>query len=270
MVEIREESTEPSDRGASSSTSQRSDGSTPRPTPSSATLSQFVKEHTMDCVLFATRIFTIFFALSYILPFTSSNTQQSAYFKAFAAAAATNALRLQQRIGSVSFTREFFARLLLEDSCHYLFYCVLFLTSSPLTMALLPIVLFAALHSSNFFVTMMNTTGNGGNPLVQRVATFTSLQTQNCLGIIACSEIFLAPLLFSMIFMGKASLFTPFVFYRFLTLRYASRRNPYTRQAFYQMRVSLDQIAAQPACPTIVRTFVHKSISVISNLAPPV
>lgn len=63
-------------------------------------------------------------------------------------AAATNALRMQQRVGTVSFTREFLARLLLEDSCHYLFYAILFLTSAPVTMALLPISLFAGLHAA--------------------------------------------------------------------------------------------------------------------------
>lgn len=40
---------------------------------------------------------------------------------------------------------------------------------------------------------------------------------------------YLCNFFFFFCFRGKASFFLPFVYYRFLTLRYASRRNPYCR-----------------------------------------
>lgn len=68
-------------------------------------------------------------------------------------------------------------------------------------------------------------------------------------------------------------------------MRYSSRRNPYTRQAFYQvstfcilflfsitcsqMRISLQQISYSPSCPAIVGNLINRAIMVISNLAPP-
>ncbi|VDL81552.1 unnamed protein product [Nippostrongylus brasiliensis] len=222
----------------------------------------------MECCLLGTRLMTLFFTLCYLLPFLSPVPPESAYYKAFAAAAATNALRMQQRVGTVSFTREFLARLLLEDSCHYLFYAILFLTSAPVTMALLSITLFAALHAASQIVKLLNAIGHGGSNFALRLASLTQQHTTNCLSIIACGEIFLIPVLISMIFVGKASLFVPFVYYRFLTLRYASQRNPSTRLAFAQMRQSLDQVAVSPNCPQIIRSLIYSSVNFICRLAP--
>jgi N-glycosylase/DNA lyase len=61
---------------------------------------------------------------------------QNAYYKALIANAAINALRLHQRLGRVRLSREFLAELLMEDSCHYLFYSMIFLYVAPLTRIL--------------------------------------------------------------------------------------------------------------------------------------
>jgi len=50
--------------------------------------------------------------------------------------AATSALRLHQRVPRVQFTRQFLETLLLEDSCHYLFYSLIFLYAAPVTCIL--------------------------------------------------------------------------------------------------------------------------------------
>lgn len=63
---------------------------------------------------------------------------------------------------------------------------------------------------------------------------------------------------------------TPFMYYHFLTLRYASRRNPYTRNMFYELRLAAETAANNPAVPQILRKVVHTSISFISKLAPAV
>lgn len=267
MVDIREESSEPYNASSSSGSSRPQSNRTAQDT---ITISQYVSANLMDCCLLATRLMTLFFTICYLLPFISPVAPDSAYYKAFAAAAATNALRMQQRVGTVSFTREFLARLLLEDSCHYLFYAILFLTSAPVTMALLPISLFAGLHAAAQIVKVLTAIGHGGSSICLRLASLAHQHTTNCLGIIACGEIFLIPVLISMIFVGKASLFVPFVYYRFLTLRYASQRNPSTRQAFAQMRYSLDQVAASPNCPQPVRSLIYSSVGFISRLAPAV
>jgi hypothetical protein len=36
---------------------------------------------------------------------------------------------------------------------------------------------------------------------------------------------------------------TPFIYYQFLTLRYTSRRNPYTRNMFHELRLATESVA---------------------------
>ncbi|VDK49654.1 unnamed protein product [Cylicostephanus goldi] len=200
MVEIREESTEPLNGSGSSSAGTSGPQPNTGTSQGTMTLSQYVSANMMDCCLLVTRLMTLFFTLCYLIPFLSPVSADSAYYKAFAAAAATNALRMQQRVGTVSFSREFLSRLLLEDSCHYLFYSILFLTSAPVTMALLSVSLFAALHAAAQVVKLMNAIGQGGSPLAYRLSALCQQHTANCLGVIACGEIFLIPVLISMIF----------------------------------------------------------------------
>ena len=50
--------------------------------------------------------------------------------------------------------------------------------------------------------------------------------------------------------------------------RYSSRRNPYTRAVFYELRVSLEQAAAAPNFPNFARGLLHKAINMVSNMAP--
>lgn len=71
-------------------------------------------------------------------------------------------------------------------------------------------------------------------------------------------------------FRGRAGLMTPFVYYHFLVLRYSSRRNPYTRNMFYEMRLATESAAHHPQVPAIAKKLIFTSISVISRLAPPV
>merc|ERR1712088_572895 len=76
------------------------------------------------------------------------------------ASAATSALRLHQRLPRVQLTREFAAQLILEDSAHYLFFAVIFIyASGPITMALLPVLLFAVLHSASYSLTLLDALG---------------------------------------------------------------------------------------------------------------
>ncbi|CAI2349512.1 unnamed protein product [Caenorhabditis sp. 36 PRJEB53466] len=252
MVEIVEEPDEQTS-GAGSST--------PPPPPPRAqytSISQYVSANTLDCVLFVSRVLTVFFALNYMLPFIGLVPAHSAYYKIFAASAATFALRLHMRIrGQIALNAEFMQRLVIEDAFHYLIYSIVFLMATPVSMAALPITIYAALHAATFFTKAMRETGHNVG-IVPKIEQFTSQQTQNALGIIACSEIFLVPLLVSLIFSGKGSLLLPFVYYRFLSLRYASRRNPSTRQAFAQMRGSLQNVATSASCPSPIRSFIHR------------
>ncbi|VDO27115.1 membrane protein - rat, putative [Brugia malayi] len=270
MVEIHEESTTRHD-GSSPPSSSSPSGDSPSTTHSyvrgQSTLADFLKSRQTDVILFLTRIITVLCASYFILPFGARSSQYSAYSKAFAAAAATNALRVHQRVGGLRFTREFLSMVLLEDSCHYLIYSVLFITSVPVTMALMPIFLYGLLHAVNFITQICYALGKATN-VADKMSELTRQHTQNLLGIIACSEIFLMPMLVAMVFMGKTSFFLPFIYYRFIMLRYVSRRNHSTKLVFYQLRASLEQAVSSPNCPQMIRNTVHSIISIACRLCP--
>ena len=136
----------------------------------------------------------------------------------------------------------------------------LYTGSDPVTVALLPITLFAILHSASYSLTLLDTTGKNNSyaPLAQGVFTscrnprynapfpkqqskvnilfsgsnnrnwwlgrflisLVELQSRGILRMAAFSEIFLMPMTIILVFTGRVSILTPFMYYRFLGLRY--------------------------------------------------
>ena len=70
-------------------------------------------------------------------------------------------------------------------------------------------------------------------------------------------------------FRGRASLLTPFIYYHFLTLRYNSARNPYTRNMFHELCVVIQGFASKPGVPRFITNSVNTVINIICRLAPP-
>ncbi|CAB3362505.1 Hypothetical predicted protein [Cloeon dipterum] len=91
-------------------------------------------------------------------------------------------------------------------------------------------------------------------------------QSVNILRMVAFTEIFLMPFVIIMIFLGKAGLLTPLIYYNFLTLRYASRRNPYTRNMFHEIRVHLEATANKPSFPAFLKGPVQNGIALAAFL----
>jgi hypothetical protein len=230
-------------------------------------LKQHVLVHKIDCGLWAMRILTVFFTFGYFLPIFGS--AQNAYYKALIANAAINALRLHQRLGRVRLSREFLAELLMEDSCHYLFYSMIFLYVAPLTLVLLPVVLFAILHAASYSLTLLDTMGQNSWWGARLLISLVEFQSLNILRLIAFTEIIMMPLTVLFVLMGRASLLTPFIYYHFLTQRYTSRRNPYNRNMFYELRVLLERTAAKPKMPSFIKAALLGIVNFTVKLAPP-
>lgn len=70
------------------------------------------------------------------------------------------------------------------------------------------------------------------------------------------------------IFSGGAGLMTPFIYYHFLALRYSSRRNPYNRNMFHELRLATESFAHNPRLPPIGRKLLLSGISIIERIAP--
>lgn len=74
----------------------------------------------------------------------------SFYQRALLANALTSALRLHQRLPHFQLSRAFLAQALLEDSCHYLLYSLIFVNSYPVTSILY------LCHPGNVFTYLQN------------------------------------------------------------------------------------------------------------------
>lgn len=255
--------------GASEPTAPEGRGET-RP-PQQGTVQRIIAHmsaNKIEAALWVTRIMTVFFVFNFFLPMFSA--APSSYQKALLSNAATSALRLHQRLPNFQMNREFFGRLLLEDSAHYLFYSLIFVSSYPVTMVLVPVFLFAILHAQKYTQQILNVVGPDSLGIVRRMLAKLEANQFGILRFIACTEIFLMPAILFMMFTGHASIFLPFIYYRFLTLRYGSRRNPYCRQLFGELRLASENLCSSPSCPAFIRNITYKMIAFISRLAPQV
>ena len=76
---------------------------------------------------------------------------------------------------------------------------------------------------------------------------------------------------------------TPFIYYRFLSMRYTSRRNPYCRTMCHELRLAVEALAYNPKCPVWAKNVIYKAnyairkaalnyflqaITAVSNFAP--
>lgn len=246
--------------------SQGGDTGPPKGIPA---LKAHVAANKVDVALWGIRVLTVLFTIGYVLPII--NNPVSAFYKALLANAATSALRLHQRIPArdISLSREFLARFFLEDSAHYLFYSLIFMNVTPNLLILVPIFLFAMLHAASYSLTLLDTLGQNSMWVARLLISLVEFQSRNILRVAALAEIVVFPLVALMALFGYCGLLTPFVYYYFVTWRYASRRNPYTRNMFRELRVAAERQAARPALPAPLRSTILAGVRLVERMAPP-
>ncbi|CAF1320230.1 unnamed protein product [Rotaria sordida] len=249
---------------ASSTASSSSSSSSPPPPPqtSSSSIINTLLERKIDAVLLLSRLATIFYTIMFILPFFHSESNVY-YTKALLSAVVTSVLRLRQRLPNFALSREFLFNLFREDSAHYLMYSFLFLSSTPMTIVLIPITTYAILHSCSFLSQILM-----NFPAMQQLCTRVTENQMILLRFVALNEIVLMPILILSIFVSRSNFLLIFMYYRFLTLRYTSHRNPYTRNLFYELRQSVEYLCNKPACPPFIGRICYNAIAFINRLAP--
>ncbi|KAI2656983.1 Transmembrane protein 33 [Labeo rohita] len=217
---------------------------------------QFLLSNKLETAMWLSRLFTVYCSIMFILPLLGPQAATNFYQRALLANALTSALRLHQRLPHFQLSRAFLAQALQEDSCHYLLYSLILCSSSHFSMP--PPTL----------KKVLDTMGPNSLMFVRNFLNKLTANQQNILKFIACNEIFLMPATVFMLFSGQGSLLQPFIYYRFLTLRYASRRNPYCRTLFTELRILLEHFVMKPNCPAFFRRMCLNSIAFISRLAP--
>lgn len=201
-----------------------------------------VQRNKIDTALCVTRLLTIIFTLMYLLNYTSSSN--SHYLRALLATAATSAFRLQQRLPTPQMSIQFFTSLMAEDSAHYLFFSFIFFWGRPITLVLLPVALFALINSVVFIITILDKLGSLDH-VKHSLSYFIEKYQQSILQTIAMCEVILAPIIVIGTLTGVLYFFAPLFYYRFLILRYNSRRNAYSRMLISQIKNTFGQYASR-------------------------
>jgi hypothetical protein len=233
-------------------------------------LNNFIMQDKVSFVLWITRMATIVFTLLFIFPFTAYDPN-TLYQKTLMASAATSALKLHQRMANIPFAanREYFAKLMIEDSCHYLLFALIFLNVYPVTIILMPVAAFAILHVCNYSRSMLDVlSGPASFGIIRKGISYVIAKDKDLMRFIAVNEILIAPALVILIFSGKCGIFVPFIYYRFICMRYQSRRNPFNKLMFYELRLTFEQLISQPQCPQLVRNIVQRFIGFVIRLSP--
>ncbi|XP_069749516.1 transmembrane protein 33-like [Narcine bancroftii] len=231
-------------------------------------VSQFMMSNKTESIMWLLRIFTLVSTFFFLFPIFGVAEGGYFYQRALLANALTSACRLHQRLPRFQLSRVYIAQALLEDSCHYFLYSLIFITSKPITLCLVPVAVFSLLHATAYNRKILDIIGPNSMPWMRSFLDKMTLHQQVLFKFIACNEIILMPAGVFMLLGGRTHLFLPFFYYRFLTLRYSSRRNPYCRTLFYELRVAIEQLTARPSCPNFLRTACHKAIRLICKLAP--
>nr|CAX70171.1 Transmembrane protein 33 [Schistosoma japonicum] len=151
----------------------------------------------------------------------------------------------------------------------------------PVTVSLVPIFLFALLHVASFTNGLLNNNGatrDGSDVLtptsnssflhqtLQKLVNSVKAHDQNILRIIALNEIMLMVVCIFMALSGPRIFVLPFIYYPFLKMRYNSKRNPYTRNAFMEVRIALQNVAYHSKCPAFISRVIYGLINIVSRL----
>ncbi|CAF1067441.1 unnamed protein product [Rotaria magnacalcarata] len=247
---------------ASSTASSSSTPTAPPPRPPPHSILNVLLERKTDSVLLLSRLATIFYTIMFVLPFFHAESNIY-YTKALLSAIVTSVLRLRQRLPNFELSRVFLFNLFREDSAHYLMYSFLFLSSTPMTIVLIPIATYAILHSCSFLSQIVIRF-----PAIQQLCIRVTENQINVLRFVALNEIVLMPILILSIFVSRSNFLLLFMYYRFLTLRYTSQRNPYTKNMFYELRQSVEYLCNKPACPSVIARLCFSAMAFIDRLAP--
>jgi len=132
-----------------------------------------------------------------------------------------------------------------------------------MTIVLIPVTTYAILHSCSFLSQILT-----NFPAIQQLCTRITENQSSLLRFVALNEIVLMPILILSIFVARSNFLLIFMYYRFVTLRYASQRNPYTRNLFFELRQSVEYLCNKPACPPFVARLCHSTIGFVNRLAP--
>lgn len=233
-------------------------------------MKNYLMRDTKASLLFLTRTFAAVNGLVFaVSSFFSPVLAYACFQRLMFAFGLASIVRLSQRLGPVQLSKQYMISVVLEDSAHYvLFACNFYAHKHTTIIGFIP-TLYCSLQAGAFLLALLQECKSGTWAVLIRQLSKLKENQQQLLRIIATAEIFIMPIVIMQLFTGQTgSILTPLVYYQFLMLRYMSRRNPYVRNAFTELKLAINQLVYKPACPGIIRTIVTKLMSLIERLSP--
>lgn len=195
-----------------------------------------VESHKLEALLALVRALTVLCTLSYLTGIPGPSHYR--FKQALLLSAATSSLRLHQRMPPPplnQLSRSYFMNLIGEDSFHYLIFPFMFFTGQPITLALLPCVLYALFNLAVYAINILDLMGNQ-EPLRLKISNLAAKYQQNLLYTIALSEVALMPIVIVSVFTRVVGILVPLFYYRFLLLRYNSARNAHLKLLVHEIK----------------------------------
>lgn len=223
-----------------------------------------------SAVMFFARSFAAVNGLLYgITTLFAGSFAMSCFQRTLFAFGLASIIRLSQRLGPIQLTKMYFINVVLEDSAHYFLYSCNFYSHTATSLVAIVPTLYCTVQSSVYLLNLLAECKTATfTPLIVQLTRVKANQ-QVILRLVATAEIFIMPLIIMQMFLGQCgSILTPLVYYQFLMLRFMSRRNPYVRNAFTELKLSITLLLDKPMCPVIVKTVVLKGMSLVEKLAP--
>lgn len=239
------------------------------------TLVSYIRQDMVATTFFFLRMTTIIASLVFVLStfgLLGGGLLYSAYFNALMSAFFTFTMRLYQRKKQQTDLNLFSKRMLeffvSEDSGHYMIYCFFYYNQPPHTLYLLPVFLYAVLSSVTYTNGLVPFLPSSMQRVVSRLNQYIASSQNGLKRFIAYTEVLLLLVVIANVFSGRMFFLSPLMQYQFIKLRYQSRRNPYVRVMFSDLRVGAEHVSRHPNCPAFLSNLIQASVSFVSRLAP--
>ncbi|KAJ3193730.1 hypothetical protein HK101_004274 [Irineochytrium annulatum] len=214
---------------------------------------------------------TFILATTYILYTRFFPWGARTYAKAFYGTILSYGIILYKAHGVPQISRAYLERVMMDENTQYLILALIWLTSKPVWIVLIPFATFSLFHSLNYtrselLPKLFPPSSALHATISQRVAPAILAFSQNYQGrslrLIAYVEVWgILPYLIISVFIGGVSLLTPFIYVHFLRFRFFF--SPLTREAFADLKARADTYLLAPTTPAWVSASYKKVIELI-------
>jgi len=209
-------------------------------------------------------------SLRYFLAWLTLKTVSPWWYKAsFTGALISYAIVCQKSLGTPQPNLAYFRRALLDENIQYFLLAFFWWTSKPITIALLPYMIFSLFHALTFTRTTLMTqflppgppsTAGGPpqpHPLAKKLQTWVKANYDTAMKVVAYTElvIFVRVVLGAVTFQN--SLLAPLLFAHFLRQRYF--QSAFTREAIATSNAYVDGYVRKPGNPPVLLNMWDKA-----------